>query len=188
MKQLLCFISLFILTNNFALAQETFCEACSREAWLGDSAAINKFIASCGIIDTVSYDTLHNPVKEKAAYQKITIKLNSGKVVYADSIYFVVQQMPSFPGGERELLKFLNTNLNYPSSAKQAGISGTVYLKFIIERNGELSQIKVLRGTNSDCDKEAIRVLQSSPKWNPGMHKGMPVRVQYHLPVRFALN
>ncbi len=187
MKQLLCFISLFILTNNFALAQETFCEACSREAWLGDSAAINKFIASCGVIDTVSFDSLSNPVKEKATYQKITMKLNSGKVMYADSIYYVAQEMPSFPGGDRELLKYLNTNLKYPTSAKQARISGTVYLKFIIERNGELSQIKVLRGINSECDDEAIRVLKASPKWNPGMHKGKAVKVQYHLPVKFAL-
>ncbi len=187
MKQTLCFCLFFILPIHFTVAQETYCEACSREAWLGDSAAINKFIANCGVIDTISIDSLSNSVKEKAAYQKITMKLNSGKVMYADSIYLVAQQMPSFPGGERALLKFLNTHLNYPASAKQAGISGTVYLKFIIERNGELSQIKVLRGTNSECDKEAIRVLQSFPKWNPGMHKGQPVRVLYHLPVKFAL-
>lgn len=187
MKPKLCFCSLFILAIHFTVAQETFCEACSREAWLGDSAAVNKFIASCGVIDTVSFDSLSNSVKEKATYQKITMKLNSGKVMYADSIFFVAQQMPSFPGGERALLNFLNSNLKYPASAMKAGISGTVYLNFIIERNGDLSQIKVLRGTNSECDKEAIRVLQSSPKWNAGMHKGQPVRVQYHLPVKFAL-
>lgn len=187
MKQILCFCSLFIFTIHFAVAQEAFCEACSREAWLGDSAAINKFIASCGVIDTVSYDTLHNPVKEKAAYQKITMKLNSGKVMYADSIFFVAQQMPSFPGGDRELFKFLSKNLKYPESARQAGISGTVYLKFIVERSGELSHFTVMRGIDGECNTEAIRVLKSSPVWNPGMHKGKPVRVQFVMPVKFAL-
>lgn len=187
MKKTSCLFLLFILQIHFVFAQETFCEPCSREAWLGDSAAINKFIASCGVIDTVSYDSLRNPVMDKAAYQTITMKLKSGKVLFADSVFFVAQQMPQFPGGETELFKYLSSSIHYPAEARKNEVSGTVYVRFIVERSGELSSLKILRGVGGGCDEEAIRVLKQSPKWSPGKYHGKPVRVQFNLPVKFAL-
>jgi TonB family protein len=187
MKFILLLILLSLLNIRISLAQEVYCEACSREAWLGDSAAINKFIAGCGVIDTVSYDSLRNPVKEKASFQTITVKLHSGKVMYSDSVYFVAEKMPEFAGGNQNLFRHLSTSIRFPEEAKRKAISGTVYVRFIVERNGELSNFKVMRGVGGGCEEEAIRVLKASPKWTPGMQKGKPVRVQYHLPVKFAL-
>jgi periplasmic protein TonB len=98
-----------------------------------------------------------------------------------------VQKLPSFPGGDSELMKYLAENIKYPAIAKENNIQGTVALSFVVEKNGSLSNIKILKDPGGGCGKEAQRVLESMPRWTPGEANGNPVRVKFTLPVRFRL-
>ncbi|NQT78312.1 MAG: energy transducer TonB [Bacteroidetes bacterium] len=102
-------------------------------------------------------------------------------------IFTVVESMPEFPNGMKELYVYLGNNIKYPVMAKESGIQGKVYVTFVVERNGSITDVKVLRGIGGGCDEEAIRVVAAMPKWKPGKQRGKPVRVQYNLPVRFTL-
>ncbi len=104
-----------------------------------------------------------------------------------EPIFAVAEEAPEFPGGQDALMKYLANNLNYPKAALTASISGRVIISFVIEADGTISNIKVVRGVNKDLDAEAIRVVQSMPKWIPGKQRGKAVRVQYTLPVKFVL-
>ena len=98
-----------------------------------------------------------------------------------------VQEMPTFPGGEKELFKFLEKEMNYPDFALRNGIQGTVYLTFVINRDGSVGDIKLLRGVDDFLNNEAIRVVKKMPKWKPGIQNGNAVRVQLNLPVKFKI-
>ncbi len=98
-----------------------------------------------------------------------------------------LQKQPTFPGGERELLKYLAENIKYPTMAREAGIQGTVAVQFVIEKDGSVSKMMVLKDPGGGCGKEAIRVVQSMPKWSPGEANGHAVKVRFTLPVRFKL-
>ena len=102
-------------------------------------------------------------------------------------IFTVVESMPEFPNGMKELYIYLGNNIKYPVMAKESGIQGKVYVTFVVEKNGSITDVKVLRGIGGGCDEEAIRVVAAMPKWKPGKQRGKPVRVQYNLPVRFTL-
>ncbi len=102
-------------------------------------------------------------------------------------IFTIVEEMPSFPGGEAALMKYLGNNIKYPAIAKDAGIQGTVYVTFVINEKGEVKDAKVLRSIGGGTDEEAIRVVNAMPKWKPGKQRGKPVKVQYNLPIRFTL-
>ncbi|MBC8321518.1 MAG: energy transducer TonB [Bacteroidetes bacterium] len=102
-------------------------------------------------------------------------------------IFTVVEAMPEFPGGMANLMSYLSNNIKYPPLAKESGIQGRVFINFVVEPNGKISNVKVLRGIGGGCDEEAIRVVKSMPSWKPGMQRGKPVRVSYNLPVKFTL-
>lgn len=102
-------------------------------------------------------------------------------------IFMVVESMPEFPGGEPALYKYLAENIKYPQMAKESGIQGRVFVTFVVERDGSVTDVRVLRGIGGGCDEEAIRVVKAMPKWSPGKQRGKPVRVQYNLPVKFTL-
>ncbi|MBN2237098.1 MAG: energy transducer TonB [Bacteroidales bacterium] len=102
-------------------------------------------------------------------------------------IFLVVENMPEFPGGEAAMYKFIGKNIEYPRMAKESGISGRVFVTFVVERDGSVTDVKVLRGIGGGCDEEAIRVIQAMPKWNAGKQRGKPVRVQYRMPIKFTL-
>ena len=104
-----------------------------------------------------------------------------------NDVYQIVQEMPKFPGGDKELFQFVADHIKYPEEAKKADTEGRVYVGFIVEPDGSLSDFKVLRGIGHGCDEEALRVVKSMPKWQPGMHRGKAVRVQYLVPVNFRL-
>jgi TonB family protein len=110
------------------------------------------------------------------------------KTVSSESIYSKVDVLPSFPGGLAAFGKFLGTNLRYPATARDAGIQGRVYCQFVVEKDGSLSDIKIVRGIGYGCDEEAKRVLELSPKWNPGIQNGEKVRVSYTVPIFFQMN
>ncbi len=119
------------------------------------------------------------------------VAANAGAVAPSDSDIFsvdAIQKYPEFPGGQDAFIKFLRKNLRYPGMAAENGIQGKVILSFIIEKNGNLSQIKVIRGIGSGCDQEAVRVLSRSPQWDPGIQNNQPVRVAYTLPINFSLS
>ena len=102
-------------------------------------------------------------------------------------VFDVVEQMPSFPGGDAELMKFLSTHIKYPVVAEENGIQGRVIATFVVERDGSISDVKVIKSVDPSLDKEAIRVLKSMPKWIPGKQNGSAVRVKYTVPVTFKL-
>jgi len=104
-----------------------------------------------------------------------------------DEIFTIVENMPTFPGGEEALFKFLGKSTKYPPMAVDAGITGTVYVNFVVDKDGKVKNAKVVRGIHSACDKEALRVVNSMPKWTAGRQRGKPVKVSYNLPIKFTL-
>ncbi len=107
----------------------------------------------------------------------------------SDEIFLAVEQPPTFPGGEGELYKYLQKNLVYPQMENEAGISGTCYVGFVIEKDGSVTGVTLLRGVTGGpaCNKEALRVVKSMPAWKAGKQNGRAVRVQYSVPIRFTL-
>jgi TonB family protein len=103
------------------------------------------------------------------------------------SVFSQVEHVPTFPGGDQGFNKFLGMYVKYPKAAREANIQGRVIVRFIIEQDGSLTDIKVVRGIGYGADEEAVRVLKLSPKWNPGTQNGKPVRVAYSVPIAFAL-
>ena len=102
-------------------------------------------------------------------------------------VYQIVEQMPQFPNGEEAMMQYIAEQVKYPAEAKKADAQGRVFVGFIVEPDGSLSDFKVLRGIGHGCDEEALRVVKSMPKWKPGMQRGKAVRVQYLVPVNFML-
>lgn len=102
-------------------------------------------------------------------------------------IFFVAEDMPLFPGGDAALMRYLSLNINYPNAAREAGITGIVYVTFVIEPDGSVSSIAVLRGVAGGCTEEAVRVVSEMHDWIPGKQRGKAVRVQMNLPVKFVL-
>ena len=102
-------------------------------------------------------------------------------------IFEVVEQMPSFPGGDAALMQFLSKNIKYPVVAEENGIQGRVIATFVVERDGSITDVKVVKSVDPSLDKEAVRVLKSMPKWIPGKQNGSAVRVKYTVPVTFRL-
>ncbi len=100
---------------------------------------------------------------------------------------FDIQKAPSFPGGEQELLKFLNQNIKYPPLARENNIQGVVALTFVVNKDGSVSDVNIVKDIGGGCGKEAVRVVNSMPKWVPGEANGHPVKVRFTLPVRFRL-
>lgn len=107
--------------------------------------------------------------------------------VAKDEVFMVAEKMPEFPGGMKELLKFLQDNLKYPENAMKNNVQGRVIVQFVVEKDGTLTEFKVARSVDPDLDAEALRVLQTMPKWKPGMQRGKIVRVKFTVPVSFKL-
>jgi protein TonB len=105
-----------------------------------------------------------------------------------DKIFYAVEQQAEFPGGLQAMMKFLQRNIKYPASAKRMGIEGRVFVKFIVDKEGGISQMEVIKGINADLDKEAVRVIKMMPPWKPGKQNGRAVKSQFVLPVYFKLD
>jgi periplasmic protein TonB len=124
--------------------------------------------------------------EETEIQEYVPIEIEEEEVV-EEQIFMVVESMPGFPGGEQELNKYLYENIKYPQMAKESGIQGRVFVTFVVEKNGEVTDVRVLRGIGGGCDEEAIRVVENMPMWTPGKQRGKPVRVQFNLPIKFTL-
>jgi protein TonB len=99
-----------------------------------------------------------------------------------------VEEMPMFPGGDAALLDFLRKNLKYHEEAKDIGTAGRVFISFVVEINGVITDVTIMRGIGNGCDEEAVRVVKSMPNWTPGKQNNIPVRVKFSLPVKFTLH
>lgn len=104
-----------------------------------------------------------------------------------EEIFVVVEQQPEFPGGNAAMMKFLSDNIRYPVIAQENGIQGRVICNFVVERDGSITDVQVVRGVDPSLDREAIRVIQQMPRWAPGKQRGSAVRVRFTLPVVFRL-
>ncbi len=105
-----------------------------------------------------------------------------------NKIFTVVEQQPEFQGGFEAMMNFIRKNMRYPASARRMGVDGTVYVSFVVSKDGSISEVKTLRGISADCDKEATRVVAMMPAWRPGKQNGKPVFVRFVLPIKFKLN
>lgn len=104
-----------------------------------------------------------------------------------EDVFVAVEQEPQYPGGLDALRTFLSRSLNYPRAAASAGISGKIFLSFVVNTDGSLTDVQVLKGIGFGCDEEAIRVIRKMPNWRPGKQSGRAVRVKYNLPISFTL-
>ncbi|MBI2966224.1 MAG: energy transducer TonB [Bacteroidetes bacterium] len=109
------------------------------------------------------------------------------EVVEEDVVFQIVEDMPTFGKGDADVLKYLAENIRYPQVAKELGISGMVFVEFVVDKTGKIKDSKVVRGIGGGCDEEALRVIKGMPAWTPGKQRGKPVSVQFRLPVRFVL-
>lgn len=106
----------------------------------------------------------------------------------ADEIFEIVEVSPTPPGGMRGFYKFIGKSINYPNQARRMGIEGKVYVRFVVDKDGTLTNIEAVKGIGGGCKEEAVRVLKSAPKWQPGKQRGRPVKVRMILPITFKLN
>jgi len=104
-----------------------------------------------------------------------------------NNVYTIIQKMPSFPGGEAAMMKYIAENIKYPPMAKEAGIKGTVFVTFVVDRDGNVTNPQVMKGIGGGCDEEALRVIKSMPKWSAGEQNGKKVLVKINVPIRFVL-
>ena len=146
-------------------------------------------------VDSVEVVMVEAPNKDKKA---VVMATDSAKTTFpvvmldppeADEKAFdVVEQMPQYPGGIGEMMKFLSMNIKYPVAAEKAGTQGRVIASFIVEKDGTITNIKVVKKVSEELDAEAVRVINAMPKWTPGMQNGQPVRVKYTIPISFRLS
>ena len=131
-----------------------------------------------------------NSTAMRANVQKKVVKTTktTKKADASNKVYEVVEQMPTFPGGDAALMKYLAENIKYPVSAQKAKEQGRVVVQFIVEKDGAVTGVKTVRSVTPALDAEAVRVIKAMPKWTPGKQGGQPVRVRYNVPVSFKLN
>lgn len=101
------------------------------------------------------------------------------------AVFGVVEQMPEFPGGEEAMMKYLEKEITYPKEEAKNNIGGTIYIEFVVEKDGAITKIKLLRGLTESIDAEALRVVRNMPNWNPGKNDGIPVATSFVLPIKF---
>ena len=105
-----------------------------------------------------------------------------------DEFFMVVENMPIFPGGDLGLMKYIQKNVKYPAIAKEYNITGKVFVSFIVDKSGSVTNVKIVRGVDKNLDAEAVRVVKSLPKYKPGKQRGKAVRVMFTIPINFTLN
>jgi len=124
---------------------------------------------------------------DQAAQAYVPVMTEEETEPVAEEIFTFVEEYPEFPGGDKALMEYVVNTIKYPEVARTSGITGTVYVQFVVEKDGSISDAKVVRGIGGGCDEEAVRVVKSMPKWKPGKQRGQPVRVYFTLPIEFKL-
>jgi protein TonB len=128
--------------------------------------------------------------EDKVIEQPKYVEPEKPKVVEVEEpdFFVVVEDMPEYPGGEQAMYKWLGKNIKYPQVAKENGIEGKVFVRFIVDQTGKVKDAQVVRGIGGGCDEEALRVVNQMPDWKPGKQRGKPVKVQFTIPIHFQLN
>lgn len=109
------------------------------------------------------------------------------EVKVEEEVFVVVEEQAEFPGGLDSMYAYIVKNLKYPELAKEKGIEGRVFVQFVIEKDGSISNVKILRGIGGGCDEAAVEMVKNMPKWKPAKQRGKPVRCQFNLPIKFEL-
>lgn len=182
------------IINNSEIVLHTEVTETKREETLAAPVTISA--------DEQDISAMESKVKPAAAQSSKRIDAEEDRVVYvegvttrakstqmgkSDVVFEVVEQQPQFPGGEQKMKEFLSTNLKYPALAKENGVSGTVVVTFVVQKNGKIVDIKILKGIGAGCDEEAVSAVQKMPNWTPGKLKGKKVNVSLNLPIEFRL-
>ncbi len=130
------------------------------------------------------------PISIPTATTVTAIAAKKEEPIEEEEVFFIAEDMPLFNGKDASdsFREYVAKNLKYPDVAAENGIQGTVYIQFVVEPSGAVSNVKVLRGVDPSLDKEAVRIVQGSPKWTPGKQRGKPVRVSFTFPITFKLN
>lgn len=136
------------------------------------------------IADVKGNDETHG--KDIADLKQIVVQATES-TVEKEQVFDMVEQMPTFPGGQAELMKFISTNLKYPVTAAESGVQGRVTCQFVVGADGAVRDVQVVKTLDPYCDKEAVRVIKSMPRWIPGKQNGKPVPVKYTVPIVFKL-
>ncbi len=136
--------------------------------------------------DVASID-INTEATEQTMIVQTDIKIREEVIEEEPEIFLVVEEQPEFPGGYTELMKYLQTNMKYPQIAKENGISGKVWINFVVDDKGNIIKIKVAKSVDPTLDAEAVRVVENMPKWKPGKQRGKSVYVNFNLPVNFVL-
>lgn len=117
----------------------------------------------------------------------VPVDMDDEEDVEEEEIFRIVEQQASYAGGEGARLTFLGKYIKYPQMAKESGISGTVYVEFVVEKDGSIGDVKLIRGIGGGCDQEAMRVVKMMPRWNAAKQRGKEVRVYFTMPIKFVL-
>ncbi len=157
------------------------------------AAALSLVLFAC---NSRQQPTLEKPVQ-------VAIKVENGKVIHRNQtpaeqaavaaqvdtgqVFMVVEKMPEYSGGIKALMHYLADHIQYPAAAKKAKVQGRVFINFIVEKDGSISHVKVMRGIGYGCDEEAVKAVENMPRWIPGYQRGKPVRVSFNVPVKFTL-
>ena len=178
---------------SIAPKKEEICAFFRKECLQTDTV----FVSDKGTVEKPSEATAYQVVakgkcidyKEVKEYEKASKKeTRSYSIVKKDTVYSFASQNAAFPGGDIELVNFLTKNIKYPATAKTKKIEGTVYLKFVVSKTGSIINIKAMRSPDPELTTEAIRVVKSMPKWEPGRFRKEAVSMVYILPVKFKLH
>jgi protein TonB len=159
----------------------TFLFACEREPKVLEDIMPLKntetLVVEEDLIDVIPVMEIKEPIKQKPVEKPID----------KNHIFTVVEDAPAFPGGEAARMKFLSENIVYPAEAKEKGIQGTIFVTFVVEKDGSPSDVRIVRGIGGGCDEEVVRVVKLMPNWIPGTQDGEIVRVQFMMPIRFTI-
>jgi len=139
------------------------------------------------VILILSFSIVSAQQQDTIIYGSYRLKTDTG-LRFAKGPQILLDAMPEFPGGESAYNAFIKRTLHYPLNARRNHTQETVFLSFVIEKDGHLTNVQVVQGVSNNLNREALRVIKSYPKWKPAIYKGHPVRIRYYMPVRFTLN
>lgn len=134
----------------------------------------------------IDAEVSQDEVLEEYDFTPPEIEIEEEEIVEAE-IFKVVEEMPEFPGGAAKMMEFIQKNIKYPMMARESDIQGRVFVNFVVEPDGSITNVTVMRGIGGGCDEEALRVVQSMPNWKPGKQRGSAVRCSFTVPIIFKL-
>lgn len=175
-----------LLFANLKTTAENAPSPIAEQTAISDDATLVENTATEVVEQTIMDEPTTEPMVQKHSVEQPTRPIEE-TIVPDDSIYNQVEVMAEYPGGFEKMAEFLGKNIVYPEEAKEKNIQGTVLVSFVVEKNGKITDAKVVRSIGGGCDEEALRVVNAMPKWKPGMQNGKKVRVQFALPIKFKL-